>query len=294
MRLNAYILAGDPTWVEASIRSYYGVVDRIIVSYDANCRGWTGAPIDVEKCLRLIREIDTEGKCDYRPGHFARPAYFLRPMVNDTHQRQVALGQAAAGGADWVLQLDTDEVLPKPDRLVAVLREADIHRISAVEWPMRVLFRKLRSGQFLEVCARGGRDRFEYPGPVAVKPTVELIDARRSKGPFIRPIVHGDNRSLQLLRPAQDGERRVESLDPADAVIHNSWAREPASVRAKIASWSHNDGWRSWAFYYLRWKPSPALWRIMRDFHPFHRPLWPALKRCSYVPDLTRLKERPK
>lgn len=275
MPLHAYILAADPTWLTASVSSYYAAVDRIIVSYDRDGIGYTGVPVPVDECVRRLREVDLEGKMRFCPGRFARR--HPDPHASETEQRRAALSEAS-DGADWVLQIDTDEVLPNPAALIDMLRRADELGLDAVEWPMRVLFRRLGDGRYLEVCAAGARDRFEYPGPIAVRPGVRLVVGRRTDGPFLRPVVRGDAHSLQIVRPAEDGERRVEGLEPLDAILHNSWARTAANVRAKIATWSHSNGWKSQLFYYLRWRPAPYLWPWMRDFHPFARGLWPALK----------------
>ena len=61
MRLNAYLLAADPTWIEAGIGSYYDAVAQIVVSYDRNHRGFTGRPVPVDECLARMRAIDRDG-----------------------------------------------------------------------------------------------------------------------------------------------------------------------------------------------------------------------------------------
>jgi hypothetical protein len=279
MPINAYVLAADPTWIEASILSYYDLVGKIVVSYDALSRGWTGAPINVRHCLSRLAAIDRDNKLVMSPGYYSREEH--TPIENDTHQRQCALDEAGIG-ADWVLQLDTDEVLPRQGPLIQMLAEAERRDIGAVEWPMRVLFRKLGSGRFLEVCAKSGADRFEYPGPVAIRPGSRLVNARRTTSAFLRPVVRGDVSSLQVCRPLETGERRT-TCESADAILHNSWARDAVSIRQKIRSWSHNDGWRTYLFYLAKWKPAPLLWRFMRDLHPFARDLWPALKLCPSI-----------
>ncbi len=278
MKINAYILAADPAWIEASVLAYYDLVDKVVVSYDETKTSWNGTPIAVDECLARLRAIDRDNKMHYSPGKYARRG--PTPMENDTYQRQCALDEAGQD-ADWVLQIDTDEVLPRPQNLLALLREADARGIPAVEWPMRVLFQTLPDGKFLEVCAVDGADRFEYPGPVALRPGANLKDARRAEGAFLRAVVAGDNQSLQVTQPVGPEETRVVLENATSAILHRSWARSPESVRSKIASWGHNEGLRSQIFYYLRWLPAPYLWRITRDFHPFARGLWPALKRCE-------------
>jgi hypothetical protein len=280
MRLNAYVLAADPAWIELSVRAYYGRVSQIIVSFDRNDRGWTGAPIAARECVARLRAIDVEKKMRFVQGDFARPGF--TPMENDTYQRQIAL-DLASENADWVLQIDTDEFLPDADSLCQMIHIANDRQANAIEWPMRVLFRQLPDQRFLEVCSSTGSDRFEYPGPIAIRPGAKLTNARRSEGTFLRPVVDGDTDSLQISRAVEPGEIRV-SIRASQAIIHNSWGRDAASIKSKIASWSHHEGWRSRLFYLFRWKPAPLLWRSMRDLHPFAKGLWPALKPCEGLP----------
>jgi hypothetical protein len=176
-----------------------------------------------------------------------------------------------------VLQIDTDEVLPRWEALRAAIAETERRGLPAVEWPMRVLFRRLRDGRFLEVANADRSAHFEYPGPVAVRPDVRLTDCRRADGPYLRPVVRGDHSSLQVVRPAEEGEHRVENVEPEDVIWHNSWGRTPSFIRTKIRSWTHGRGARSWLYYYVQWLPSPLTWRIMRDFNHVYAPLWPRL-----------------
>jgi len=278
VRIKAYILACDASWIEDSVLSYYDIVEEIVVSYDEKGVGWSGVPIPVEECLTRLKAIDRDGKMRYLPGHFARLDH--NPLDNDTYQRQTALAEAGKD-ADWVLEIDTDEILPRPERLVELLKYADQQDIGVVEWPMRIFFRRLGDGRFLEVCAGDKTDCFEYPGPVACRPGVQLTNARRAAGPYIRPCVKNDRNSLQVNRPAEEREHRVDFCESGDAILHFSWARTPEQIRNKIASWGHNDGLKTWFYYYAVWKPSPFSWHWLRDFHPGARGVWPALKTAS-------------
>ena len=267
-RLHAYVLAADPTWIRSTVRQWYPYVDLIVVSYDQRGVGWTGAEVPVEECLKALRSIDVGRKLRFEPGVYA----------NDTEQRQAAL--ASAGEADWVLQLDTDEFLPTPELLLDMLDHAENLGLPAVEWPMRVLFRHTR-GQFLEVVGNDGQARYEYPGPIAVRPSVTLIDARRTNGPYLRPTVVGDLSSLQLSADPSPQEHRLEILAGDAAIIHNSWGRPSSAVRSKINSWGHHLGWRTTAYFWLVWFPSPLTRRLLRNFHPLSRRLWPRLDVCT-------------
>jgi hypothetical protein len=284
-RIKAYVLAADPTWIEASVGAYYNFVDEIVVSYDRTSRGWTGAPIPVEECLTRLKVIDGDQKMRFVPGDFS--AVVKDPMENDTLQRNVAM-RLASQHADWVLQLDTDEFLPRPETLLDAVSRAESLCVSGIEWPMRVLYRKTLGGLALEVCAPDGCSHFEYIAPVLVRAGSVLRHSRRSAAGFLRAVVRGDLRSFQLRRPLAIGEVRVECLDSTDAILHNSWARHPGDLVRKLSSWSHS-GWGAWIHFLLRWLPSPVLWRHQRNLHPFFGPVWPALRVCrDPLPSLYR------
>lgn len=274
LRLGAYILAADPTWLRSSLRCYYDDLDVLVVLASSSERGWTGAPVQASRCVDIVREVDVRGIAEVMRGDWTDPS---NPMAADTAQRQAGI-DAIGDRVDWILQLDTDELLPDLGALREALSEAESVGVDAVEWPMRVLFRRLRTGAYVEVVARSGRPRFEYPGPVAVRPRTRLVDARRSDGGFLRPVVRGDTESLQIARPAAPDEVRELNVDPTAAILHNSWARSPKDVRAKVRSWGHGGTWRAMAYYWLVWWPSPVTWRWLRSFHPFARDLWPRLR----------------
>jgi hypothetical protein len=277
VRLAAYVLAADPTWIERSVAAYYDQVETILVSYDADGLGWTGSPVESEESLARLRAVDHAGKMQFVGGdHHSLPT----APANETRQRQAAI-DALADSADWVLQVDSDEVLPDVDQLITALQHADDRGLRVVEWPMRVLFRQLSEHKYLVVTGKTGRDTFEYPGPVAVRPPVELRDARRVDEAFLRVVVDGDRDSLQVTRAAITGEDRSFVVAADAALLHNSWARSPAVIRRKVRAWAHYEGWRTWRHYLLTWLPSRYLWRWQRDLHPFSQGLWPRLKKVE-------------
>lgn len=283
MRIHAYILAADPTWLRASVSAYYPHVEKLVVSYDSSGRGWTSAPVRVEECLATLRSLDTEGKIEWAPGSFTAHSS-EHYLTAETRQRCHALVRAGAG-ADWVLQIDTDEVLPDWSQLRKAIETATALGVPAVEWPMRVLFRRLRSGRYLEIATAARMTHFEYPGPIAIRPDVTLVDCRRTSSPYLRPLVRGDRFSLQVRYTPEAEEHRVELLTSDEAIWHNSWARPAMSTREKIASWGHNQGVRSWLYYYAIWFPAPLTWRLLRRLHPFHGPLWPRVQASADLPD---------
>ncbi len=242
-RIIAYLLAGDVWWIEDSVHSYYGSVDRIVVSYDRQGLSWGGVPLPVDECLERLRAIDVEGKLDFRPGDFARPG--RSAIESETHQRQVALDQASVA-ADWVLQLDTDEVVTDPAELRAALEEADRRGAGAVEFPARFLYARGRDGRFLEAARSLWRRRSAFPGPIAVRAGTTLVHNRQAAAPLYRLDVSPRNAD-----PSHPPDAIVHRTIRGDqAILHYSWIRSDDYMVRKAAWSGHSDTYtrmlRSW------------------------------------------------
>jgi hypothetical protein len=281
-RIGAYLLTGDPTWLESSLSRYYDVLDDLVVLVPRDARSWVGRPLPVEECLAAVRAVDTDNKARLVEGEWVDRH---NPLRAENAQRQEGLDQLT--GMDWVLQIDNDEILPASDRLLDVLAQADAMGADSVEWPMRVLYRRLRGKTFLAVVNRSGGPQFEYPGPVAIRPGACLVDCRRpgSGRDFIRPVVRGDVSSPHVAHEPERGEHRLE-ISPEEAIIHNSWGRRPGSVWRKLKSSAHQLGLRRPVYFVLVWFPAPVTWPLLRNFHPLHGQLWPRLTREVIAEDL--------
>lgn len=272
MRINAYIMAADPAWIETSVLSYYDHVDTIVVSYDESGHGWTGAPIASGECLERLRAIDSGNKFVFLPGNYSKR--FEDAMESDTLQRQEALDRASED-ADWVLQLDTDEVIPDPSRLLNELKDLD-PEFGAVDWPMRTLFQSTSDGRFLEVCSLFRRTIGSYPGPIAIRAGSKLSHARQTKLKSWRCDVRAKDTD-----PAA-GYRRVDRvIDSSAAVLHFSWVRTEAEIRRKLQSWGHSAGFDGEAYLSRIWNRAPKFWWTIHRFHPLEPRWWPALKPVS-------------
>ncbi len=245
MRVNAYILTADPAWIEASILSYYDIVDKIIVSFDESRLSWTGKPIAVDECLQRLRAIDRDNKMRYSPGHFARSNQ--TPMHNDTYQRQCALDEASQG-ADWVLQLDTDEVMASNEVFRRCLREADARGRTALNFPSIWLYSRIRGAWFLEHGERGWKRAANYPGPLAVKAGTRLVLARRPEGTHY----HVDLSREGSWARVPSGINVDEVIEARSAVYHLSWIRSEEWLLRKFSNWGHADD-RDWHPEVVRW-----------------------------------------
>ena len=263
LRLHAYVLVADPSYLRESLEAYYPHVDRIVLSYDRTATSWTGTPLPVEQCLRIVEEVDVDGKCVHAPGDFARLDH--EPLDNDTFQRQTAL-DLASEGADWVIQLDTDEVMVDPALFVEMLRRADAAGALGLDFPARWLYTRTRRGRYLEVTNRLWSPAASYPGPLAVRAGTTLRHARQIDGELFR--VDLAERNTDPWHPA---DARVDAvIHPDSAVLHFSWVRDPEVIRRKFG-WSGHTAFMRPPIVLRRW-----LWRTR---HPLLAMLTTPLRR---------------
>ena len=241
-------MAADPWWLENSLLSYYNRVERIVVSYDQDGLSWTGTPLPVDECIDRIKAIDADRKCVFMPGHFAR--LDRHPLDNDTHQRQVALEQAG-NGADWVLQLDTDEVVGDSNVFFDCLTEADDCAAEGMDYPARWLYNRVGDG-FKRGLWRPGRlsDRWfiersrrwwgvaaGYPGPVAVRSGTILSLCRQADLGLFRVDFRAFNTDPH--HPFDAIVHRV--IDASAGIFHFSWVRDLDYMRRKMGWSGHTE-----------------------------------------------------
>lgn len=247
MKVHAYVLAGDPAWVAESISSYYAAVDRIVVSYDRTFHSWTGQPMSVAEALRRIAMADPEGKVVPLPGDHVFPE--RSTVRNETEQRQAAL-DAASDGADWVLQLDTDEIVTSLPTLGRQLLAADAHAADALDFPLRDIYARVDSRRFLEHCGRFWRTQAAYPGPIAVRAGARLtVNRQTGAAPRFRVDVTAWNTD-----PAHPFDAPVHDVvAPDEAILHMSWVRSEAQMQEKrIVSGYASE--RDWSRDLARWR----------------------------------------
>ncbi|HEY0260588.1 MAG TPA: hypothetical protein VGC18_12140 [Lacisediminihabitans sp.] len=273
-RLGAYVLPGDTDWLAKSLGRYYPLLSELVVVVPRDSRGWTGVMIPVAEALAVITSIDHRSIMRVVEGEWIDAA---DPMRAETAQRRRAIDELR-GSVDWVLQIDNDEWMPDLEILETALDVAEARGAVALEWPMRVLYRRTSSAVY-EVVAADGNPVYDFPGPIAIRPEATLVYSRRVEGEFLRAHVMGDHRSLQLRRQPEPGEHRWSGLKHDQAIIHNSWARSPVDIRRKLRSWGHTGDARFGLYYWLRWWPTPLTWRLQRNIHPLSSALWPRLAR---------------
>jgi len=245
LRLKAYVMAADPSWIEQSVMSYYDLIEELVVCYDKNGIGWTGEPIPVQECLERLQKIDFEKKIRLLPGDFARPKE--NPCDSDTYQRQVAL-DAIGDSCDWVIQFDTDEVLGDKDAFLRCLKNCQSEGFAALDYPARWLYRQVRDDLFLERSSRVWQITANYPGPVAVRPNMKLLLCRQCEPPPYR--VDFKERSTDPLR--SEHAKVHEVIDSEQGVWHFAWVRDESTFTRK-SKWSTHSRDFDWSPEVRRW-----------------------------------------
>lgn len=263
VRLNAYVLAGDPAWARESLQSYYHLVSRVVVAFDQDHRSWAGHALSVEESVRELCSADPEGKIVLLPGRFSDPDRFV--LAVETEHRQAALN-AASEGCDWVLQLDADEILLDPDSLVRHIEMADADGYDALDYPLRDFYQSLGRGRFLEHSGRWWTMRANYPGPVAVRADTKLDHCRQAKIPVFR--VDLAERNTDPFHPPSAPVHAV--IRPREAVAHMSWVRTMDEMKLKAMTSGYSSS--------RNWPRELASWR-WRQRHPLATILTTPLRR---------------
>jgi hypothetical protein len=278
VRINAYLLCADPAFQGASVASYYDAVDRIVVCYDDDHLSWSGQPLPLERCFAELAQADPDGKLELTPGRLSHPD--LPPMECETRARRLGLA-AASEGADWVLQIDGDEVVPRLGVFVEMLERADQASADGLDFPSRWIYARTADGRYLEACSRWWRHAAGYPGALAVRAGSPITHARHCTGRLFRVDFRDTNTDPWRL-PDTPVDATV-GVD--DGVLHLSWVRTPAELAEKAVVSSHRDD-ADWDKELRQW-----LWR---QRHPRAAvALTPLRRRGSLHPNWLRLSRLP-
>jgi hypothetical protein len=167
---------------------------------------------------------------------------------SDTAQRQFSL-DAASEGADWVLQLDTDEVVANPTTFMSCLTMTQETQNGALHFPLRWLFCHVRDDLYLESCGRLWQIAATYPGPVVVKAGSKLHHCRQTMEPHFR--VDFKKRNTD---PAHAANARIDRvIEPSEGIWHFSLVRSEEFLLRK-AEWSTHAKDFSWSPIVKQWQ----------------------------------------
>jgi hypothetical protein len=245
--LVAYVMAADPAFLESSILSYYDQVEAIIVTYDRDHLGWTGNPVRTQYCLDAISRLDKDSKCVYFAGEYARKEFFGDPNKNETHQRNQSIA-IARQYSDWIVQIDTDEVLPPALRLRDLVDLADSNGCSSVWFPMLWVF-SINSNGITVASNRRLIPIADFPGPILLRADQHVVFSRqevdRAKALSIR---------CKNILGSVDGTKIVDmNLELTDLVMHYSMERTESDFQMKAKNNGHAFE-VDWVLAYRCWK----------------------------------------
>ena len=100
--------------------------------------------------------------------------------------------------------------------------------VVGIEWPLRVLYRRLSDRTFVAVSGAAGGPVVEYPGTTVVRPHARLVDARRpGEGVIVRHVVKGDRQG----QGEGDGAARGKICDPQVEERHPHTQLPPDETR---------------------------------------------------------------
>jgi hypothetical protein len=232
------LLAYDWKFAFAAIRSYYPIADEIILGLDADRISWSKKPFPFDDAA----VGDLIAKIDKDKKIRVIEGNFHShdvAMENDTTERQ-QLGAACRAG-NWVVQIDADEILLNPLEFKQYMDSApeDIC-IWGVWLPVyKVIGKKA-------LIVGGVPER----APVATRAPHQYRFARITGQPY-------------ALSPLQ--------------MLHLAFCRTEEELVQKLTNWSHS--------HQVDVEKNVSVWRAtnlenyheLKDFHPFHGPLWPYL-----------------
>jgi hypothetical protein len=204
-------------------------------------RAWTGADLSAEisRGRELIEALDLDGKVEWLERDFVPED--RDPSRGETYQRQASL-DVASEGADWVIQLDSDEVVPDLDYFVAQVLAADRDGADGLEYSGRWLHTHVRGRWFTETSTRRMKFWDGVPGPVAVRVGTRLHFHR---------MIEGRSRRVTV----GPGSDHVMPLDKA--ILHFSMVRTAGAVNWKSRSNSHAN--------HFDWSPKIARWNELNE-----------------------------
>ncbi|MBK9140854.1 MAG: hypothetical protein IPM23_00040 [Candidatus Melainabacteria bacterium] len=235
------LLAYDTSYFEESVKGYLDLVDEVLIGLDENRQTWTGKFYDldssiVEKLLAISPKVKIVEDQFFIPG--------LAPMENETRERNVL--SSLASDVDWLLSIDSDEILINPNDLSDYLANASSGFVLG-SWI--TVFKELDDA-YLVI----GKDKAIHLWPTAI----------------------ATNRSEAYINARWTDQRPI--LSPA-LLLHFSWARTEDELRQKLQNWGHSNDFNVSNFLDMWLKADEKSYRDFRNFHPMTPEAWPELIR---------------
>lgn len=225
-----FCVAYDWEFLQYSLPALYDHVTAICLSVDADCKSWNGNSFsfDKEGLDKLVQQVDTAGKIKILRESFYSPE--RTPIENECYQRKRMA--EALGKADWIVQIDTDEIMINPTAFITELKKYKGHKR-----PLNIhgiwinLIKQTTSGFIYSVL--------KTPPLATNKPEYTY---GRTNGHF--------------------------NIYTNSFIAHITWARPEEEVKYKLENWGHSHEFNGMSFFKIWQALDDFNWRYIKDFHP--------------------------
>jgi hypothetical protein len=226
-------VAYDWEFLKHSLPAIYNHVDSICLSVDANCKSWNGNPFHVDNggLKNFVDSIDRDKKIKILQESFYSSD--RTPINNECYQRKRMA--EVLGEADWIIQIDTDEILMNPKDFINELKKYKT-----------------------------------YKRPVNIHGVwINLI--KQTETGFIYSVLKTP--PLATNRPDYNYGRTNGHFNiyTNSFIAHITWARPEEEVRYKLQNWGHSHEFNGLSFFKIWQALDDFNWRYIKGFHPMNK-----------------------
>jgi hypothetical protein len=226
-------VAYDWELLNFSLPAIYKHVDQICLSIDSDRISWNGNSFELDwnAFSTLIRQLDVHNKIQILQESFYNTS--RSPIENENYQRSRMA--AVLGQTDWIIQIDTDEIIMNARDLILTLKKySNSKRPTNVHGVWINLIKHLPSGFIYSVL--------KTPPLATNKPQYE----------YGRTNSHFDIYINIFL-------------------AHITWARKEDEVYYKLKNWGHSHEFNGESFFKIWQALDEGNWQYIKDFHPMNK-----------------------
>lgn len=224
------------------IKSYYDIADEIILGLDRDRISFSKKtfPFDQEAFYRGLHQIDVKSKIRLIEDDFHSMDH---PLGNEHAERQI-LTQAAKKG-NWIIQIDSDEILVNPDDLVAWIQSVPDNFSIRARWYN--VYKRIGSALLMI------NDNQPYI-TIGTKDPHSIISNR---------------------------ETNQQVADSPLILMHYAYGRTRFEVEMKLRHWGHSQE-IDFESTLATWdQVTLDTYSQVQNFHPLYPPWWPSLIRLD-------------
>jgi hypothetical protein len=236
------LVSYDYKYLDRCIKCLYEHADQITLCIDKNRKTWTGEKyILPSKLFSRIDRLDIKNKINIYEDNFY--IQNMSPIESDTRQRNMLAKFMGSGG--WHLQIDSDEYFVNFAAFTRFLKERNSFRSCVIYANWLTLFKINDEGIFY------------------IKSNNDNIPIATNNPNYIHARAINESNSIVIYTDA--------------LLLHQSWARERSEIILKVRNWSHSSQINKEKFIGLWDGVKVDNYKKIRNFHPLHAKMWPAL-----------------